>query len=459
MAGPCKIMVVDDELSVSSVTRMTLESGLDSIIVEYNDPIEALEHLADEDYGVLLTDFQMPGMNGLELAEKAVEVNSDIVVILVSAFVNKEILMEMLNKGAVWKCLEKPWKSDKIIDLAKEGVELYENKALGDAPDADAASGGDDGKIVIQKGALKGRSLARGGKKRVVIKGKSPRTTPAKKRIVVKGKGAPATTKHSAGDGSFTSDRYTSFLKIGEGGSGILYKAEDTLLGMPVVIKLLSPHIAKNPESIAELFAEARLAMQLSHKHIVRLHNIEEHNGAYYLVMEYIDGVTMHEYLYNEGPLSDETLTQVLEVLDDAISYAHRHKIYHRDLKPANIMITKEGVLKIIDYGLGCLAGQEANDVYICGTPFYISPEALEKKPVDGRSDLFSIAIMAHELFTGDLPIAPGQKDVNMHDFVPQCFTSVPLDIKKVLKKGWARDPDQRYESLHAFVKAMKKAL
>ncbi len=450
-----KVMIVDDEPAVAGITRTVLASNLDSVVLDFNDPLEAIANLEAEEYGVLLSDYQMPGMNGLELAEKAVMINPDIVVVLISALITKEILLEGLNKGTVWKCIEKPWTTDEIVKVVTEGIALYKDKTDGAPSQAAGASGGAGGRLVIKKGAIKNKPLTGSeiNKKRFIIKGKSAKPPPPKKRIVVKGKGAPADV------GSFTSDRYMNLRKINEGGSGELYRADDTLLGMPVAIKLLAAHIANDAEAIRELFAEARVAMQLSHKHIVRLHNIDEHNGSYYLVMEYIDGITLHDYIRDGGPLPPETLIQVLDILDDAISYAHRQNITHRDIHPANIMITNDGVLKIIDYGLACLSGKASDSNYICGTPYYISPEALEQKPLDARSDLFSITIMTHELLTGSLPIPADQEGVDMHDFVPKCATSLPLDVQRVLQKGWARQPDQRYEDLHAFVEAMKNAM
>jgi CheY-like chemotaxis protein len=454
-------MVVDDEPAVAGITRTTLVSQMDSVVADFNDPLEAIQNLEAEEYGVLVCDYQMPGMNGLELAEKAVTINPDIVVVLVSAFISKEILLNGLNNGTIWKCIEKPWTTDEIVEVVAEAIERYHDKTGGAPRQAAGTPSGDDGKVVIKKGALMMRPRAGSvlHKKRYIMKGIPVKPTPVKKRIVVNSKGASAVTSKPTDVGSFTSDRYINLRKITVGGSGELYRADDTLLGMPVAIKLLAAHIAKDAEAISALFAEARAAMQLSHKHIVRLHNIDEHNGFYYLVMEYIDGVTLYDYLQDAGPLPTETVIQILDILDDAISYAHRRGIYHRDITPANIMITNEGVLKIIDYGLACLAGRASESDFICGTPYYISPEELEQKPVDGRSDLFSIAIMTHQLLTGSLPMTADQEGVDMHDFVPTCMPSLPLDVQRVMHKGWARDPDQRYEDLHSFVEAMKKAM
>jgi CheY-like chemotaxis protein len=463
----CRIMIIDDEPAVAGITHKILAESIDAPIDEIHDPVEALRHIETEEYAIALTDLQMPQMDGLEFARKAKDANKDIIVIMVTAFATREILLEALNQGCIWKVLEKPWNPEDLANLVHGALDVYEESVLAAeaarkvyqpttvhrkqasepepepvaAPDEDAGN-----KIRIRKGAVKGKPGPGGIRIR-----KRP-------NVRIKGKGPQA--KKQEDDGEFRSDRYVDLEKIAEGGSGVICKAHDTLLGMPVAIKFLAEHIANDKISIAELFAEARLAMQLSHKHIVRLHNIEEYKGTYYLVMEYIDGITLRDSLTAEGVFSKEVLMQVMDICDDAVSYAHRREIYHRDLKPDNIMLTRDGVLKIIDYGLACLAGKgEEGAEYICGTPYYISPEELDNKPTDGRSDMFSLGIMAHELYTGQLPFKPGDEGCDMHEFVPRPLASLPLKVQMVFNKVWMRDPDQRYPELHDFVKALRAAL
>lgn len=256
------------------------------------------------------------------------------------------------------------------------------------------------------------------------------------------------------------SSRFRIVELIKEGGSGAIYKADDTLLRMPVAIKILSESITNNRETMAELFSEARIAMQLSHKHIVRLHNLEESNGLFYLVMEYIDGSTLREILASQGSFDIETMKQIVEVLCDALSHAHRRMVYHRDLKPDNVMVSRDGVVKIIDFGLACFAVPGRATDEIEGTPYYVSPEEIKGETVDHRSDIFAMGVMIAELMTGALPpsATPLDNGSGFLSYTPIIPDSIAEPLRSTLQQAVAIDPNERWPDIFSFANAFRVA-
>lgn len=251
--------------------------------------------------------------------------------------------------------------------------------------------------------------------------------------------------------------RYRNPVFMKQGGSGILFKAVDTLLDMPVAIKILTQDCTETGPAGAMLIQEARAAMQLSHKHIVRLHNIERKGQILYLVMEYIDGCTLREILKRDGHLSPEVVAQIVDICEDAIGYAHRHGILHRDIKPDNLMLSQDGMLKIIDLGLASLAGG-GRGPDLCGTPYFISPEEIRGLQIDQRSDIYSLGITIHELLTGSLPLPEGQPAPDPLDYHPQADRQIPAPWRHVLEKAFAFDPNARWNDMREFADAYRDA-
>jgi serine/threonine-protein kinase len=253
--------------------------------------------------------------------------------------------------------------------------------------------------------------------------------------------------------------RYNIVRLIREGGSGIVYEAHDTLLDMPVAIKVLLPKFVQDVESITALRNEARIAMQLSHKHIVRLHNLQEYDGGFYMVMEYIDGCTFRDILKAQGKLSLPTVMQVTSICADAIGYAHRRNVLHRDIKPDNLMLTRDGVLKVIDFGLACLSHLARKNKLFSGTPMYVSPEEIRGDTLDQRADIFSLAVTLHELLTGHMPTADGARASDLTPYCPVVSSEMPEPIRPVFEKALALDPNQRWKTVNEFSDALIKAV
>lgn len=486
-----KIMLVDDEPGILKITGTLLSEHFANELIMTSSPAKALEIIEKEDIAVILTDLYMPKISGAQLLQEAHRIHPHTVGILVTARATKEVILDGMNKGYLWKCLEKPWVPADLVALTQDALELYGQNA---EPDQTAQNVAVDNqpesgrrKIVIQKSglrrtrlprksvqlSLKGKALVfgktkekkRGTKGLLVRRGTSASGTGGRgqslRNIRIRRKGGNVVTqeqKRGVAVSEVLDNRYSIEEKIKEGGAGIIYKAQDKLLNMPVAIKVLSDELSGDRESMSQLLYEARYAMQLSHKHIVRLHNINESSGFYYLVMEYIDGMTLREMLQGNAAMDVATVAQIAEVMGDALGYAHRHGIYHRDLKPDNVMVSEDGVLKIIDFGLACLARQVRQHQDICGTPFYMSPEEIEGVALDQRVDIYALGVMLHELLTGRLPLDEEKPPEDFMHFEPACSCALPEGLRAVLQRAMAVDRDLRWTDVVEFTEAFCEA-
>ena len=253
---------------------------------------------------------------------------------------------------------------------------------------------------------------------------------------------------------------------IGKGGMGEVYLADDTRLQRRVALKVLSRELASDPDRRERFDREARAAAALNHPNIVTIHSVEEVGGVPFLTLELIDGQTLADLIPEEGLPLDRLLTLAIP-LADAVGAAHQRGITHRDLKPANVMVTTEGRLKVLDFGLAKLkedarlaleAGQPTGmltgDGRIVGTVAYMSPEQAEGKPVDQRSDVFSLGVILYEMATGARPFT-GDTQMSilssiMKDAprpVTEAKRGLPRDFSRIVMRCLAKDVEDRYQS------------
>ncbi len=259
---------------------------------------------------------------------------------------------------------------------------------------------------------------------------------------------------------------------LGIGGMGEVYLAEDTKLGRRVALKILPSAMAANPERLERFQREAKVVTSLNHPNIVTIHSVEEADGLQFLTMELVEGDDLERLLPADGfPLSK--IFDIAIPLADALSAAHEKGIVHRDLKPANVMVTKEGRVKVLDFGLAKL-GQESpvpfdnegetalapssatltGDGTILGTAPYMSPEQLEGLPVDHRADIFSFGVLLYELATGRRPFE-GASSIALASSILRDTPPPVSEIKKDLPRHFGRiietclekDPERRYQS------------
>ena len=260
---------------------------------------------------------------------------------------------------------------------------------------------------------------------------------------------------------------YEIIDKLGEGGMGEVYRGRDTKLGRDVAIKILPEDMYQDPERRKRFEREARVIAALNHPNIVTIHSVEEAEGRLFLTMELVEGKTLRDAIPDKG-VSLEVFFSVAIPLVEAVSSAHGKGITHRDLKPANVMLSNEGRLKVLDFGLAKLL-QDAKGVedartvgldththegQILGTVAYMSPEQVEGKPLDGRSDIFSLGVLFYEMLTGRRPFT-GDSTASMISAIlrdtPPPVTDVrqalPNHLGRIIRRCLAKEPDRRYQS------------
>jgi non-specific serine/threonine protein kinase len=265
-----------------------------------------------------------------------------------------------------------------------------------------------------------------------------------------------------------TISHYKILEKLGEGGMGVVYKAQDTTLDRPVALKLLPSHLSGSSENKARFMQEAKAAAALNHRGILAIYEIDEHERSMFLVMEYIEGKTLKQYISElksgTGLTPQQAIDWVIQIAE-GLNAAHQKQIIHRDIKSENIMIDGDGQLKIMDFGLAKL--KNANGLTKTGTSLgtlsYMSPEQAQGLPADHRSDLWSLGVVFFEMLTADLPFKAEHEAallylvVNGEAPVPSAFDRrIPPHVDAVVGKMLAKDRTQRYQSMQELISALK---
>jgi len=266
--------------------------------------------------------------------------------------------------------------------------------------------------------------------------------------------------------------RYLIRGELGRGAMGVVYDAVDPMIGRRVAVKVISLNAATEPsraEFMKErLFREARSAGRLFHPGIVVILDVGLHGDAAFITMEHIDGRSLHQLLAYGGPLAPELAISILKQTAAALDYAHQFGVVHRDIKPANIMLQGDVTVKVADFGVAKLlsAPNQTMTGVLMGTPSYMSPEQVEAQPVDGRSDQFSLAVLAYELLTGVRPFVGESMATVAHLIVygPRPSARAVNDAlspgaDQVLERALSRFPGKRFPNCTEFALALEKAL
>jgi len=261
-----------------------------------------------------------------------------------------------------------------------------------------------------------------------------------------------------------TVSHYTILEKLGEGGMGVVYKAKDITLDRTVALKFLPARLADSEAERVRFLQEARAASALNHPNVATIHEIAEAEGETFLVMEYVDGVTLRTKV-EAGSLSRKEAVQIAIQSADAIQKAHDSDIIHRDIKTENIMVTNDGRVKVMDFGLARLRGgtRVTKPGSTVGTAAYMSPEQIQGMEVDARTDIFSFGVVLYELFAGKLPFRGDHESALMYEVVnvrplPLADVAANIDpeLNRIVMKSLEKERDERYQSMREVLVDLK---
>ena len=267
--------------------------------------------------------------------------------------------------------------------------------------------------------------------------------------------------------GMFLADRYEIIEQIGTGGMSDVYKAKCHKLNRYVAIKVMKSEFSEDKTFVSKFRAEAQSVAGFTHPNVVNVYDVGDENGVYYIVMELVEGITLKKYIEKRGKIPFKEAVSIAIQVANGLDAAHKHNIVHRDIKPQNIIISKEGKVKVTDFGIAKVASSSTiNSSSTMGSVHYISPEQARGGYSDARSDIYSLGITIFEMLTGTVPF-DGDSTVavavqHIQDEIPAPSTvvaDIPLSIDRIVIKCTQKKPDRRYQTAAELITDLKKAL
>lgn len=267
--------------------------------------------------------------------------------------------------------------------------------------------------------------------------------------------------------GKILGKRYVILEKIGEGGMALVYKARCQLLNRYVAVKILKPEFTSDEEFIKKFKRESLSAASLSHPNIVSVYDVGEEDGIYYIVMEYVQGETLKEYIKRNGKINYIETLKIINQIAFALDHAHKNGVVHRDIKPHNILITEDKMVKVADFGIARASSNSTitNTDKILGSVHYLSPEQARGGYTDHRTDIYSLGVVMYEMLTGKLPydaespISIAIKHIEESLVTPsELDSSIPKAVNDIVLKAMEKNVSKRYQNVKELLDDIYKA-
>ena len=444
-----RILVVDDvEDNRGVLMRHLVRQGYQ--VEAASDGATALAMAAAGAYDLMLLDVRMPGIDGKEVLVRIKQdaATRDLPVVMISAADELETIAGCIEAGAddflpkpfdpvllrarVSASVEKKRLRDMEVDYLRQVHRVVEAAA---AVEAGRYAPGGLAEVARRDDAI--GHLARvfdamAAGVRAREERLSAQVTILKREIDEAKRGTSDTAQAELDaetllPGATFGERYTIIRVVGRGGMGTVYKAHDRELAEDIAIKLLRVDALRSDPTMVERFkSEIRLARRISHTTVVRTHDFGEAAGAYYVTMEYVEGITLRDLIDLRGTLSPAATLGIARQLAQALAVAHEQGVIHRDIKPQNLLLDAAGVLKVMDFGIATLAGATSTITQagmVVGTPAYMAPEQLLAETVDARSDLYAVGVVLYECLTGELP----HMALNNVSLIAKVLNNVPM--------------------------------
>lgn len=266
--------------------------------------------------------------------------------------------------------------------------------------------------------------------------------------------------------GTFLADRYEIIAKVGAGGMSDVYKAKDHILGRFVAIKVLKQEYSEDRNFVTKFRIEAQSAAGLEHPNIVNIYDVGNADDLYFIVMEYVEGITLKTYIEKKGQLSFKEAESIAIQVARGIEAAHNKNIIHRDIKPQNIIISTEGKVKVTDFGIAKAASTNTISSDVMGSVHYVSPEQARNGFVDARSDIYSLGIVMYEMITGRVPfdgdttVSVAIQHLQEEMTAPSVYApNVPISCEKIILKCTQKNQDRRYQNIADLLTDLRKSI
>ena len=472
------VLVVDDIEDNREILKRRLEKQ-GHVVATAEDGKKALAMIEASPPDLVLLDIMMPEMDGFAVLErlKSSAATRDIPVIVISALDDVASAVRCIEQGAE-DFLSKPF--EPVLLKARVGTSIAKKRARDrerafiEAAGAVAAAAASVEAGTYRAGALApvarrgdavGRlarvfdamaTSVRAREQQLHERVRTLKVDVARAREATEGKTVPAMPQ----TGERLGGRYEILATLGRGGMGAVFRAKDSELGEEVALKTLRKEGVTDQGVIERFKSEIRLARKITHRNVVRTHDLGEFEGGYFLTMELVEGITLRELIDTRGKLGLESVLAIGTQLADALAAAHAGGVIHRDVKPHNLLLDAEGTLKVMDFGVARLSERSAGLTevgLVVGTPAYMPPEQLLGEEVDARADLYAAGVVLFEAATGKLPFEAATPMLLiaklLQDEAPRARTinaELPEELDALLASLLAKRPESRIQTAEA---------